>query len=284
MNDQGTIFRNLEAVLFIADEAVPTADLAVLFELPSARIEVLLGELAESFESDGRGIVLRRVAGGWRMATHPDTAPYLERFVGERKAGRLSQAALETLAIIAYRQPIARGQISEIRGVSSDGVLRTLVARGVVEEVGRDPGPGQAILFGTTAAFLEKLGSGLLGRAALARRPDAGRRRGRTNGVRAGPGFVSDRTRRPAAGTPNRPRPARTPGELTRRASGGGAAPEGAVGGRGSPPAAPPRSSCGREGSWSTTNRYGWECASTPRRTGSLWTGSGSTSTAARYI
>jgi segregation and condensation protein B len=147
----------LEAVLFIADEPVPTADLAVLFEVPSATMEQTLEDMARRLAGEGRGIVLRRAGGGWRLATHPDTAPYLERFVGARKTSRLSQAALETLAIVAYRQPISRGQISEIRGVSSDGVLRTLVARGVVEEVGRDPGPGQAILYGTTSLFLEKI-------------------------------------------------------------------------------------------------------------------------------
>ncbi|HEU4867194.1 MAG TPA: SMC-Scp complex subunit ScpB [Actinomycetota bacterium] len=152
------LLRHLEAVLFIADEPVPTADLAVLFELPSHRIEELLTALATGYEESRRGIVLRSVGGGWRLATHPESAPYLERFVGEQRHGRLSQAALETLAIVAYRQPISRGQLAEIRGVSSDGVLRTLIARGVVEEVGRDPGPGQAILYGTSRLFLERLG------------------------------------------------------------------------------------------------------------------------------
>lgn len=150
--------QHLEAVLFVADDPVPTADLAVLFELPAHEIEALLGSLGRSLEEADRGIVLRQVAGGWRLATHPGSAPYLERFVGEQRHGRLSQAALETLAIVAYRQPIARGQLAEIRGVSSDGVLRTLISRGVVEEVGRDPGPGQAVLYGTTDLFLERLG------------------------------------------------------------------------------------------------------------------------------
>ncbi|MEX0789870.1 MAG: SMC-Scp complex subunit ScpB, partial [Actinomycetota bacterium] len=110
------LLRHLEAVLFIADEPVPTADLAVLFELPSHRIEELLLQLRDGYEQEERGIVLRSVAGGWRLATHPDSAPYLERFVGEQRHGRLSQAALETLAIVAYRQPISRGQLAEIRG------------------------------------------------------------------------------------------------------------------------------------------------------------------------
>lgn len=152
------LLRHLESVLFIADEPVPTADLAVLFELPSHQIEELLKRLGEGYEQQRRGIVLRSVAGGWRLATHPESTPYLERFVGEQRHGRLSQAALETLAIVAYRQPVSRGQLAEIRGVSSDGVLRTLITRGVVEEVGRDPGPGQAILYGTSQLFLERMG------------------------------------------------------------------------------------------------------------------------------
>lgn len=167
--ERSDLLRHLEAVLFIADEPVPTADLAVLFELPSHEIEELLLALRSSYEEAGRGIVLRIVGGGWRLATHPDSAPYLERFVGEQRHGRLSQAALETLAIVAYRQPISRGQLAEIRGVSSDGVLRTLITRGVVEEVGRDPGPGQAILYGTSQLFLERLGlNGLSDLPALA--------------------------------------------------------------------------------------------------------------------
>jgi segregation and condensation protein B len=158
VTDSASVVRHLEAVLFIADEPVPTADLAVLFELPAHQIEELLASLQQNLEEQRRGIVLRKVAGGWRLASHPDSAPYLERFVGEQRHGRLSQAALETLAIVAYRQPISRGQLAEIRGVSSDGVLRTLISRGVVEEVGRDPGPGQAILYGTTRVLLERLG------------------------------------------------------------------------------------------------------------------------------
>lgn len=148
----------IEAILFLSDEPVAVSDLAVLIELPATKIDEHLRTLAAEYESQRRGIVLREVAGGWRLATHPDTAGYLERFVADSRGARLSQAALETLAIIAYRQPLARGQIADIRGVSSEGVLRTLILRGVVEEVGRDPGPGQAILYGTTKSFLERLG------------------------------------------------------------------------------------------------------------------------------
>ena len=158
LNGREELLAALEAVLFIADEPVATSDLAVLFELPAGELEDLLFELRRVLGERTRGIVLRQVAGGWGLATHPDAAPYLKRFVGEQRSGRLIQAALETLGIVAYRQPISRAQISEIRGVSSDGVLRTLVLRGMLEEVGRDPGPGQAILYGTTDLFLERLG------------------------------------------------------------------------------------------------------------------------------
>jgi segregation and condensation protein B len=150
--------RALEAVLFIADEPIPTADLALLFELSAGEVENRLATLERRFERQRRGVVLRRVAGGWRLSTHPDTAPYLERFVGESRAGRLTQAALETLAIVAYRQPVSRTQLAEVRGVSCDGVIRTLLSRGMVQAVGRDQGPGQAILYGTTSQFLERLG------------------------------------------------------------------------------------------------------------------------------
>lgn len=158
MNNRVQMRRSIEAVLFIADEPVPTADLAVLFERPASDIKATLTDMAEEFDKAGRGVVIREVGGGWRMATHPSAAPFLERFVGERPGGRLSQAAIEALAIVAYRQPISRTQLAEIRGVSSDGVLRTLIGRGVVEQVGKDAGPGQASLFGTTKHFMERLG------------------------------------------------------------------------------------------------------------------------------
>lgn len=158
MSGGGELIRVLESVLFAAGEPVPVADLAVLLEMPAARVEQEVERLARRYEEEGRGLVLRKVAGGWRMASHPAAAPYLERFVAGGRTSRLTQAALETLAVIAYRQPVSRGQIAEIRGVSSEGVIRTLVARGLVEEVGRDPGPGGAVLYGTTPAFLERLG------------------------------------------------------------------------------------------------------------------------------
>lgn len=148
----------LEAVLFVADEPVPAGDLAVLTEVPTSEVLQTLQGMAATMEERSAGLVLREVAGGWRLATHPSVAGYLERFVQEQRNPRLTRAALETLAIIAYRQPVSRAQIAEIRGVSSETVIRTLVSRGFIQEVGRDPGPGLAILYGTTQEFLERLG------------------------------------------------------------------------------------------------------------------------------
>jgi segregation and condensation protein B len=126
--------------------------------VPRSEIEEALRRMAKAMDQRSSGIVLREVAGGWRLSTHPAVAEYLERFVAEQRNPRLTRAALETLAIIAYRQPVSRGQIAEIRGVSSETVIRTLMVRGLIQEVGRDPGPGLAILYGTTQVFLELLG------------------------------------------------------------------------------------------------------------------------------
>jgi segregation and condensation protein B len=150
--------RIIEAVVMAAIEPVEPSLLAQLVELPVARIETLCAELADEYERTGRGFVLVRVAGGYRFHTHPELAPYVERFVLEGQHSRLSGPAFETLAIIAYKQPLSRGQISAIRGVDVESVLRTLLQRGYVEEVGRDPGPGNAVLYGTTREFLERLG------------------------------------------------------------------------------------------------------------------------------
>lgn len=150
--------RALEALLLVAEEPLDPRSLAQLLELPPARVERLLGELAAGYDAERRGFALVRVAGGWRLQTRADLAPYVERFALEGQSSRLSMAALETLAIVAYKQPISRAQVSTIRGVSVDGVLRTLQQRGYVQEVARDPGPGQAVLFGTTRTFLEEVG------------------------------------------------------------------------------------------------------------------------------
>lgn len=150
--------RALEAILMVADGPIEPQLLGQLLELAPTQVEELCRELAAEYEADDRGFVLVRVAGGYRFQSHPDLAPYLERFALEGQSARLSSAALETMAIVAYRQPVSRGQVAAIRGVNVDGVMRTLQIRGYVEEVGRDPGPGQAVLYGTTALFLERLG------------------------------------------------------------------------------------------------------------------------------
>jgi segregation and condensation protein B len=148
----------VEAVLLVAEDPVPASLLAQLLEVPAADIETLCAELAASYESEGRGFQLVGVAGGYRFQSHPEQAPYVERFVLEGQTSRLSAAALETLAIIAYKQPISRAQVAAIRGVNVDSVVHTLRTRGYIEELSRDPGPGQAVLYGTSRAFLEKLG------------------------------------------------------------------------------------------------------------------------------
>jgi segregation and condensation protein B len=150
--------RAIEAVLMVADQPVEPQLLAQLVELPVPRVESLCEEMAQAYESEDRGFSLVRVAGGYRYQSHPDQAPYVERFVLDGQSARLSAAALETLAIVAYKQPVSRSQIAAIRGVGVDGVMRTLQQRGYIDEVGRDPGPGQAVLFGTTSTFLERLG------------------------------------------------------------------------------------------------------------------------------
>lgn len=150
--------RALEAVLMVVDEPADPSLLAQLVELPTDTVEQLLGELAASYEADGRGFQLVRVAGGWRFQSHEACAPWVERYVLSGQSSRLSAAALETLAIVAYKQPISRAQVAAIRGVNVDGVMRTLQQRGYIAETGRDDGPGLAVLFGTTREFLERLG------------------------------------------------------------------------------------------------------------------------------
>lgn len=152
------VVRAIEAMVMVATEPVRTELMAQLVELPTADIEVLCTELARTYEESGHGFQLAKVAGGWRFQTHPDMAPYVERFVLDGQRARLSGAALETLAIIAYKQPISRMQIASIRGVDPDAVMRTLHGRAYIAPVGRDSGPGQAVMWGTTPLFLEKLG------------------------------------------------------------------------------------------------------------------------------
>ncbi len=148
----------IEAMLFVAEEPIPAEELAEVLELSHEDVERMLGEYGKALEHRAAGIVLRNVGGGWRLYSHPDALPYLERFASTATANRLSAAAVETLAVVAYQQPVARNQVSEIRGVDSDSVLRTLERRGLISEVGRAPGSGSATLYGTTPLFLERMG------------------------------------------------------------------------------------------------------------------------------
>lgn len=150
--------RALEALIMVADQPADPAVLAQLVELSPAAVEEILEGLARSYADERRGFELVKVGGGWRYQTHEDCAPYVERYILTGQSARLSAAALETLAIVAYKQPLSRAQVAAIRGVSVDGVMRTLTQRGYITEVSKDPGPGQASLFGTTPLFLERLG------------------------------------------------------------------------------------------------------------------------------
>jgi segregation and condensation protein B len=156
--DDGPPLRTaLEAILLVADEPVPEVLLAQVLERPTGEVAAALRELAAEYTAGGRGFDLREVAGGWRYYTRADCAPVVERFVRDGQEVRLTQAALETLAVIAYRQPVSRARVSAVRGVNCDGVIRTLVLRGLVEDSGTDPETG-AILYRTTGYFLERMG------------------------------------------------------------------------------------------------------------------------------
>ena len=148
--------RAIEAMLLMATEPVTTAGLAVALELPEADVTAELEGLARFYHDTERGFELRRVAGGWRLATAPDLAEFLEAAVVAEARARISQAALETLAVIAYLQPVTRGRIAGVRGVNVDGVVRTLLTRGLITEAGEEP--GGATTFVTTPLFLQKLG------------------------------------------------------------------------------------------------------------------------------
>lgn len=148
----------LEAILFVTEAPVPLAELAEVLELPKAEVEALLDTLGRQLQDRGSGLVLRSVAGGWRLYSHPDSYPYLERFSSSATSRKLSGAALETLAVVAYRQPVARSQINEIRGVDSESAVRTLERLGFIEETDRLDLPGNPAVYGTTERFLEKLG------------------------------------------------------------------------------------------------------------------------------
>ena len=151
----------IEAVLMVADEPIPAVRLAAVLAVPTSRVEGLLAELAAEYRGAGggpaRGFELREAGGGWRIYSAPAYAEVVGRFVLDGQQARLTQAALETLAVVAYRQPVTRGQVSAVRGVNVDSVVRTLTSRGLVSEVGTDPSTG-AVLYGTTGYFLERMG------------------------------------------------------------------------------------------------------------------------------
>jgi segregation and condensation protein B len=150
--------RAVEAVLLAAVEPVPVGLLAELLEEPAEEVTRTCRALAARYRAEGRGFVLAEVAGGYRLQTDPEMAPFVERFARHGLSARLSAAALETLAIVAYKQPVSRAQVAAVRGVNVDGIMRLLVQRGLVAEVGHAPGPGQPTLYGTTPLFLEQLG------------------------------------------------------------------------------------------------------------------------------
>lgn len=147
----------LEAVLMVVDEPVSTITLAQVLQRPEEEVATACRELAAEYEADGRGFALREVAGGWRFYSNPAYAEVVQRFVVDGQQARLTQAALETLAVVAYRQPVSRARISAVRGVNVDGVIRTLLTRGLVEECGTE-GESGAHLYRTTGHFLERLG------------------------------------------------------------------------------------------------------------------------------
>lgn len=149
---------SIEALLFVTDEPVAAATLAQVLEISPGEVESILAELAVEYSEADRGIQLREVAGGWRMFSHPAHHELIEKYVISWDTRRLSQAALEALAVVAFHQPVTRSGINAIRGVNSEGVVSSLIEKSLVREVGRDRGPGNAILYGTTRTFLEKFG------------------------------------------------------------------------------------------------------------------------------
>lgn len=148
----------IEALLFVSDEPVSAAELAKILEVGPGEVDSALVELSVDYRESDRGIQLREVAGGWRFFSHPAYHEVIERYVLSWDTRRLSQAALEALAVVAYHQPVTRSGVNAIRGVNSEGVVSSLVEKGLVREVGRDRNQGNAIIYGTTRTFLEKFG------------------------------------------------------------------------------------------------------------------------------
>jgi segregation and condensation protein B len=158
MTDDRSLNGALEALLFVSDEPVSAVRLAKLLDASPGAVEAALANLAEEYREADRGFQLREVAGGWRFYTHPAHHDVIERYVLSWDTRRLSQAALEAMAVVAYHQPVTRQGINAVRGVNSEGVVASLVEKGLVREVGRDKNAGNAILYGTTLNFLEKFG------------------------------------------------------------------------------------------------------------------------------
>lgn len=156
--DSSSLKGALEAMLLVSSDPVSAPALASILSITPGECASLLAELQVEYQEKNRGIQLREVAGGWRLFAHPAFHEQVEALVLSWDTQRLSQAALETLAVIAYHQPVTREMVKGIRGVNSDGVISSLVDKGLVRELGRDPQHGQAIIYGTTSAFLEKFG------------------------------------------------------------------------------------------------------------------------------
>lgn len=157
-SNHSEFYAQLEAVLFIAANSVPVSQLAELFNLSQEEVNEGLNHLKKTYETEGSGLALEFHAGRVQLTTSPQMAGIIEKYLGLEIGTHLSRAAVETLAIVAYRQPITRPGIDAIRGVSSDGVLRSLLTKGLVQEVGRAEGPGRPILYGTSDAFLQHFG------------------------------------------------------------------------------------------------------------------------------
>ena len=149
--------RSIEAILMVVEEPLSEMVLAQIIERPTEEVVEALQRLSTQYESESRGFELKQISGGWRFYSHPDLAPLVEKFVLDGQQAKLTQAALETLAVIAYRQPISRARVSAIRGVNVEAVMKTLVNRGLVEECGVEHETG-AILYRTTNYFLERIG------------------------------------------------------------------------------------------------------------------------------
>lgn len=159
MSGENSVIRGaLEALLFVSDEPVPSTRLAKVLEVATAEVDDALRALAAEYASEERGFQLREVAGGWRLYTHPAYHQHVEEYVLSWDTRRLSQAALEALAVVAYHQPVTRQGVNAVRGVNSEAVISSLIEKGLVREAGRDKNAGNAILYGTTRTFLERFG------------------------------------------------------------------------------------------------------------------------------